>query len=190
MNYIDAEKLKAKIRKHLIPTILDRDYDEWEKGKDAGLQQAIGIVESLQQEQLELPTIKGWIARDDADRLGLYDQKPTRKTELGAFSGTVHSWVIGDTWIGRFSLDQTARTLFPNLCWTDDPMEVELMFKPIQEQPEVDLEKEIRDYFSKWDYDFYNRVITMDNDTVATLLSIQNVARHFWKKGYNARKEE
>lgn len=44
-------KLIAEIRKHLIPTILDRDYDEWEKGKDAGLQQAIDIAESLQQEQ-------------------------------------------------------------------------------------------------------------------------------------------
>ena len=52
--YIDAEKLIAKLRKHLIPTILDRDYDEWEKGKDAGFLQAIEIVESLQQEQLEV----------------------------------------------------------------------------------------------------------------------------------------
>jgi hypothetical protein len=78
-----------------------------------------------------LPTIKGWIARDEADRLGLYDQKPTRKKELGAFSGGVYSsWVIGDDWIGRFSLDQTAKTLFPNLCWTNEPIEVELIIKP------------------------------------------------------------
>lgn len=98
------------------------------------------IITSLQQEQ---PTIKGWIARDDAGRLGLYDQKPTRKTEPGAFSGIVHSWVIGDTWIGRFSLDKTAKPLFPNLCWTNDPTEVELTIKPIQEQPNVKLENEI-----------------------------------------------
>lgn len=51
--YIDAEKLKTKIRKHLIPTVVDRDYDEWEMGKDAGLQQAISIIDSLQQEQQE-----------------------------------------------------------------------------------------------------------------------------------------
>jgi len=57
-------------------------------------------------------------------------------------------------------------------------------------QPEVELEREIRDYFSKWDYDYYNCVITMGNGIVATLSSIQNVARHFWNKGYNARKEE
>lgn len=52
--YIDAEKLKTKIRKHLIPTVVDRDYDEWEMGKDAGLQQAISIIDSLQQEQPEV----------------------------------------------------------------------------------------------------------------------------------------
>lgn len=49
--YIDAEKLITELRKHLIPTVVDRDYDEWEQGKDAGLLQAIDIVESLQQEQ-------------------------------------------------------------------------------------------------------------------------------------------
>lgn len=54
MKYIDAEKLKTKIRKHLIPTVVDRDYDEWEMGKDAGLQQAISIIDSLQQEQQEV----------------------------------------------------------------------------------------------------------------------------------------
>ena len=59
-----------------------------------------------------------------------------------------------------------------------------------KEQPEVDLEREIRDYFSKWDYDYYNCVITMGNDIVATLSSIQNVARHFYELGLNARKEE
>lgn len=52
-----------------------------------------------------------------------------------------------------------------------------------QEQPEVDLEREIRDYFSKWDYDTYNCVITMDNNLVATLSSILNVARHFYELG-------
>lgn len=52
--YIDAEKLIAKLRKHLMPTVLDREYDEWEHGKDSGLHQAIGIIESLQQEQPEV----------------------------------------------------------------------------------------------------------------------------------------
>jgi N-acetylglucosamine-6-phosphate deacetylase len=59
-----------------------------------------------------------------------------------------------------------------------------------QERPEVELEREIRDYFSKWGYNIYNGAITMDNGIIVTLSSIQNVARHFWNKGYNARKED
>lgn len=49
--YIDADKLIAEIRKHLIPTVLDRDYDEWEHGRDSGFIEAISIIASLQQEQ-------------------------------------------------------------------------------------------------------------------------------------------
>ena len=126
----------------------DLDSEIWEWLKEHGTEETKQVIMmtarhfarftvARKQEQPSLPTIKGWIARDDADRLGLYDQKPTRKTELGDFSGIVHSWVIGDTWIGRFSLDKTAKPLFPNLCWADDPIEVELIIKPIQEQPEV-----------------------------------------------------
>lgn len=91
------------------------------------LQDAIDTIVS----QPSIPTIKGWIARDDSGRLGLYDQKPTRKTELGAFSGIAHSWVIGDTWIGRFSLDRIVKTPFPELKWEDEPIEVELQIKRI-----------------------------------------------------------
>jgi len=58
MKCIDADKLISELRKHLIPTVVDRDYDEWEQGKDAGLLQAIDIVESLQQEQPEVQSGK------------------------------------------------------------------------------------------------------------------------------------
>ena len=66
------------------------------------------------------PKIKGWVARDESDRLGLYDQKPTRSKDLS------HSWVIGDDWIGRFSLDRTAKTTFSDVTWETEPIEVEL----------------------------------------------------------------
>lgn len=139
MKYIDADKLVERLEE-----MKRAEYENCGgvNSKTGALQEVQELITSLQQAQPSLPIIKGWIARDDADRLGLYDQKPTRKTELGAFSGIVHSWVIGDTWIGRFSLDQTAKTLFPNLCWKNDPIEVELIIKPIQGQPEVNLEKE------------------------------------------------
>lgn len=68
--YIEADKLKAEIRKLLIPTVLDRDYDEWEYGRDAGLIEAISIIESLQQEQPEKDLKKEIIRyqREDMDR--------------------------------------------------------------------------------------------------------------------------
>ena len=97
MKYIDAEKLIAELRKHLIPTVVDGDYDEWEQGKDAGSLQAIDIVESLQ-----------------------------------------------------------------------------------QEQPEVDLEKEVTRFVS--DDKILSRLVKYDDALL--------IARHFWKKGYNARKED
>lgn len=53
-NYIPADKLIAEIRKLLIPTVHDRDYDEWEHGRDSGFIQAISIIESLQQEEPEV----------------------------------------------------------------------------------------------------------------------------------------
>lgn len=52
--HIDADKLKVEIRKHLIPTVHDRSYDEWEDGKDSGLRTALDIIDSLQQEQPEV----------------------------------------------------------------------------------------------------------------------------------------
>ena len=71
--------------------------------------------------------------------------------------------------------------------WSEDDLrELALYFyygRNNDKQPEVDLEREIRDYFSKWSFDYYNSVITMNNDIVATLSSIQNVARHFYELG-------
>ena len=65
--------------------------------------------------QNNAPKIKGWVARDKYDRLGLYDQKPTKDLK--------GVWLIGDDWIGRFGLSRVK----PNIiCNTDEPIEVEL----------------------------------------------------------------
>lgn len=80
--------------------------------------------------------------------------------------------------------------------WERDEAEIlvalakeELLKSLQQEQAEVELERELRDYFSKWGYNIYNGAITMDNGIVVTLSSIQNVARHFYELGLNARKK-
>ena len=75
---------------------------------------------------------EGWIARDSADRLGLYDQMPTKKRELVPFIGeVVENWVIGDDWIGRFSLEGTTKRLFPNLKCDDKPCKVRVTIEII-----------------------------------------------------------
>ena len=75
---------------------------------------------------------EGWLARDSEDRLGLYDQMPAKKRELGALGGIVESWVIGDGWIGRFSLDGTAKRLFPGLKCDDKPCKVRVTIEVIE----------------------------------------------------------
>lgn len=124
----EIERLRNECAKCIGDGFVDGDLSKTMTSGGAAwvCERLLSFIESMEKEY----TIKGWVARDSEDRLGLYDQKPTRKTELGSFQGIVNSWVIGDTWIGRFSLDQTTKTLFPNLCWMDEPIEVELMIKP------------------------------------------------------------
>ena len=60
-----------------------------------------------------LPTIKGWVARDMFGELNVFIKKPTK------FFGKVWSDQTGK----RLGL---SKSLFPNLKWTDPPIEVEL----------------------------------------------------------------
>lgn len=53
-----------------------------------------------------------------------------------------------------------------------------------QEQPEVDLEKEIGHWMDKLD----DKYCTLVKDY--SIQDIKDTARHFWNKGYNAKKEE
>lgn len=46
-----------------------------------------------------------------------------------------------------------------------------------QEQPEVDLEKEIKEQWKKW-------------DDIITYRAFASIARHFYERGFNARNEE
>jgi len=150
MRYIDADKLIAEIRKHLIPTILDRDYDEWEKGKDAGLQQAIDIAESLQQEQ----PVKYETALEKA-----------------------REWMPNVNQGGHAILID----IFPELGEGLDPR----YGGRKQEQPEVDLEREIQEHIKEClDVKFPTTDIELIKKDVAY------TARKFYELGLNAKKEE
>lgn len=60
-----------------------------------------------------------------------------------------------------------------------------------QEQPEVDLEKEIETYFKGWYMDETDQgYILHTPDDHAGLMSVKQVARHFYELGLNTRKED
>lgn len=60
---------------------------------------------------------QGWVARDKDNNLFIYSDKPKRVYD-GEFS----------RWEG-LCLDTISNSLFPDLTWDDDPIEVELIIK-------------------------------------------------------------
>lgn len=62
-----------------------------------------------------LPTIKGWVARDENGEVWFYMQKPHRNGRM---------WTTGSG-DGRYVI-YLAHISFPGLGWEDDPIEVEL----------------------------------------------------------------
>ena len=59
-----------------------------------------------------LPTINGWVARDQDGLLTLFDSEPKR-------------FPIDESWVGCGFTD-LPKDLFPDLKWEDEPIEVEL----------------------------------------------------------------
>lgn len=59
------------------------------------------------------------------------------------------------------------------------------------EQPEVDLEKEIDDYVNNHFSEGYDGILISDaNSTELNLLDVSAIARHFFELGLKARKED
>ena len=60
-----------------------------------------------------------------------------------------------------------------------------------QEQPEVDLAEEIKNYFKEFYMDLTDQgYILKNSDGSVGLMSVKNIARHFYELGLNARNEE
>jgi hypothetical protein len=70
----------------------------------------MAYIEALE-EISSLPTIKGWVARDEDGLLALYEERPIRRNR---------EWMSS---MNFFTLDHE---LFPDLKWEDEPIEVEL----------------------------------------------------------------
>lgn len=67
-----------------------------------------------------VPKIRGWVARDRDGALFLHEKYPKRIKEEMELDGAIHFWGNGGI---RHYLD---RSLFPDLKWEDEPIEVEL----------------------------------------------------------------
>ena len=61
----------------------------------------------------------------------------------------------------------------------------------LQEQPEVDLEKELCEYFEGWRIDYYSETeeLLKNNGCTVDLDDVKEIARHFYELGLSARKE-
>lgn len=68
----------------------------------------------------------------------------------------------------------------------------ELIASLKQEQLEVDLEKEMREYFEGWRINYYSETeeLLKPNGCTVDIDDIKEIARHFYELGLNARKKE
>lgn len=71
-------------------------------------------------EDAEKTVIQGWVARDSSGFISLFSYLPKRSTHTN-----VGYWGCDD---GRDEID-LPKSLFPDLTWKEDPIEVELIIK-------------------------------------------------------------
>lgn len=139
MNYIDADRLRAEIRRRI--EWLNTATGDFAEGRRAEMRSLYDFIDSLQEEQLIKPELK-------EEKI---ECSPVIKEFISKFFEVGRAYNFG--------------------------------FGPkdfLQEQSEVDLEKEYKEY--------------VEDDPVFSKLTNRNVglaiARHFYELGLNARKEE
>ncbi len=76
--------------------------------------------ETAYKEISALPTIKGWVARDEDGTLEFYDSKPQRIEDM-------------EFWNSETSMFCTSlpKDMLPSLRWEDEPIEVEIIIKEV-----------------------------------------------------------
>ena len=191
--YIPAEKLIAEIESiRLIPQT-SADYND---GRDDMKMMVLDLIDSLQQEQPKLTQVprieqeiqrKGWmnysllISEIGLHRSNAIDHIKETKERAAEIKRNIapHDLAILCEYLESAGAEIVLCCLQQycmDFMFTQD--EVKEIIQ--QEQPEVDFEKEIAE--------------TLGDVWAETPEEIQNdireFARHFWNKGYNARKEE
>lgn len=53
MKLIDKDALVAEIKKRLLPVVMDKHYDEWERGQDSERLAILNIIDTLEVKEVE-----------------------------------------------------------------------------------------------------------------------------------------
>jgi len=94
---------------------MDRLISDYNKKQREGYIRALTEIE-------ELPKIHGWVARDETGSQSfLFNEKPQRKEREN-----IKYW--GAEYGGYLMLPDG---MFPGLSWSDEPIEVELIIRPL-----------------------------------------------------------
>ena len=54
MKLIDKDALVAEIKKRLLPVVIDKHYDEWERGQDSERIAILDIINTLEVKEVNL----------------------------------------------------------------------------------------------------------------------------------------
>lgn len=109
--YADEIRIPASIPGVMVPFINGLAHDAYLQGA----QDFLGKQESKQESKQET-VISGWVARDWNCHLNLFTHRPMRDSVI--------RW-----WDGEYADINLPSSLFPDLTWSDDPIEVELIIK-------------------------------------------------------------
>ncbi|MBO7684899.1 MAG: hypothetical protein J6Y20_05025 [Lachnospiraceae bacterium] len=98
------------------PVWMDTEYDKYGNAEEIDLnEKARNAYIEAYKEISSLPTIKGWVVRDASGELCYFSRKPFRYKGFWS-TGIRHARIMM----------LADRTLFPNLRYEDEPIEVEL----------------------------------------------------------------
>lgn len=104
----------------VYPEPLNDNYPstkEYLEAKARAEDKRISYIKGLT-EQLDCPTIKGWVARESDGYIYLFAEKPTRNQKIGGWNGT--------------TLLEFPKGILPQIRWEDEPIEVELIIKEVK----------------------------------------------------------
>jgi len=188
MKYIDANKLIAKIERRKNES---REIAQEHKNSPLGNaaqtmanedEEILSLIDSLQQEQPETE-MKSPFTGGKVTILSRQEEVTFRGEKVKILQKYYRCEDTGRKFTDSKLDDDMMWAAFRAYCEKKGMTSyTDIMLK--QEQPEVDLEKEFEDYLNNMEGQ--PRIWHSDEQ----IEWAKDIARHFWNKGYNARKED